>query len=73
MIYTGAGVEGGDAAILLKATGRDTRRAALAQGGVTEFSFRQYLFSCQANILLKLGRPQEVHDVPNECITTPFS
>ena len=46
--------------MLLNATGRDTRRAVLIQGGVSEFSFRQYLFSCQANILLKLGQHHEV-------------
>lgn len=47
--------------MLLRASWRDTRRAVLQAGGVTEFAFRQYLFACQARVLLRLGRPQEVH------------
>lgn len=58
--YAGAGGEGDDTAVLLDATWRDTRRTTLKDGGVSEFSFRQHLFSCQANILFKLGRPHEV-------------
>lgn len=56
----GARHDGADSAVLLRAAWRDTRRAVLRAGGVTEFSFRQYLFACQARVLLRLGRPQEV-------------
>lgn len=59
-IWTGARHDGADSAVLLRATWRDTRRAVLRAGGVTEFAFRQYLFACQARVLLRLGRPQEV-------------
>ena len=52
--------DGADSAVLLRATWRDTRRAVLRAGGVADFTFRQYLFACQARVLLRLGRPQEV-------------
>ena len=52
--------EGTDSAVLLRATWRDTRRAVLKAGGVTEFAFRQYLFACQARVLLRMRQPQEV-------------
>ena len=35
--------------------------------GVAEFSFRQYLFACQARVLLKLGRPAEVRRYLQKC------
>lgn len=50
---------------LLKATWRETRRSVLHSGGLAEFHFRQYLFACQARVLLKLGRPQEVRFCAN--------
>lgn len=56
----GAQLEGADTAVLLRATWRDTRRAVLKAGGVTEFAFRQYLFACQGRVLLRMRRPQEV-------------
>ncbi len=31
-----------------------------ARGAVPQFRFRQFLFACQARILLKLERPTEV-------------
>jgi hypothetical protein len=52
--------DGADSAVLLRATWRDTRRAVLRAGGVADFTFRQYLFACQARVLLRLGRPEEV-------------
>lgn len=51
---------GADEAVLLRARWRDTRRAVLAAGGVTEFTFRQYLHATQARVLLRMGRHQEV-------------
>lgn len=58
--HAGAQHEGADSAVLLRATWRDTRRAVLKAGGVTEFAFRQYLFACQGRVLLRMRRPQEV-------------
>ena len=46
--------------MLLTSSWRDTRRAVLKHGNIPEFTFRQYLFACQADVLLKLARPQEV-------------
>lgn len=45
---------------LLKASWRETRRAVLHKGNIAEFHFRQYMFACQARLLLKLERPAEV-------------
>ena len=45
--------------MLLTSSWRDTRRAVLKHGSIPEFTFRQYLFACQADVLLKLARPQE--------------
>ena len=36
------------------------RQAVVTQSGMGEFHFTQYLFACQARILLELGRPYEV-------------
>ena len=56
----GGSSDGDDAAQILKASWRETRRSVMRGAGVAEFSFRQYLFACQARVLLKLGRPAEV-------------
>ena len=56
--------DGDDAAQILKASWRETRRSVMRGSGVAEFSFRQYLFACQARVLLKLGRPAEVCTQP---------
>jgi hypothetical protein len=60
MLGTGGTDEGDDVAELLKATWRETRRSVLHRGGMAEFHFRQYLFACQARVLLKLGCAAEV-------------
>ena len=57
---TGGNTDGDDVAQLLKASWRETRRAVLHKGNIAEFHFRQYMFSCQARLLLKLERPSEV-------------
>ena len=49
---------------LLKASWRETRRAVLHKGNIAEFHFRQYMFACQARLLLKLELPAEVLPVP---------
>ena len=51
---------GEDAAQLLSATWRETRHAVLETGMVPQFQFRQFLFACQARILMKLNRHIEV-------------
>jgi hypothetical protein len=54
--------------VLLKSSWRDTRRSVLKHGGIPEFTFRQYLFACQADVLLRLARPQEArHDQQGCC------
>ncbi len=45
---------------LLSATWRETRHAVLESGMVPQFQFRQFLFACQARILVKLNRHIEV-------------
>lgn len=45
---------------LLSATWRETRHAVLETGMVSQFHFRQFLFACQARILMKLHRHVEV-------------
>ncbi|KAK9863262.1 hypothetical protein WJX84_010782, partial [Apatococcus fuscideae] len=56
----GGNTDGDDVAQLLKASWRETRRAVLHKGNIAEFHFRQYMFACQARLLLKLERPAEV-------------
>ncbi|KAK9858891.1 hypothetical protein WJX84_005283, partial [Apatococcus fuscideae] len=56
----GGNQDGDDVAQLLKASWRETRRAVLHKGNIAEFHFRQYMFACQARLLLKLERPAEV-------------
>ena len=46
---------------LLSATWRETRHAVLETGMVPQFQFRQFLFACQARILVKINRHIEVH------------
>ncbi len=60
-LFTGGTGDGDDVAELLKATWRETRRSVLHRGGMAEFHFRQYLFACQARVLLKLNCGSEVH------------
>jgi len=54
--------------VLLTSSWRDTRRAVLKHGTIPEFTFRQYLFACQANVLLKLARPQEARLMHSQCM-----
>ncbi|KAK9821758.1 hypothetical protein WJX81_004662 [Elliptochloris bilobata] len=56
----GGGGAGDDAAALLAASWRAARRAVLERGGLQQFHFRQFLFACQARLLLQLQRPGEV-------------
>lgn len=63
----GGSNDGDDAAQILKASWRETRRSVMRGAGVAEFSFRQYLFACQARVLLKLGRPAEVRRHLQKC------
>ena len=60
----GGNTDGDDVAQLLKASWRETRRAVLHKGNIAEFHFRQYMFACQARLLLKLERPAEVLAAP---------
>lgn len=56
----GGNGQGNDVAQLLSATWRDTRHAVLESGMVPQFQFRQFLFACQARLLVKLNRHIEV-------------
>ncbi|BDA42989.1 Trafficking protein particle complex subunit 10 [Coccomyxa sp. Obi] len=53
---------GDDQACLLTAAWREMRGSVHERGAVPQFRFRQFLFACQARILLKLQRPTEVAD-----------
>ena len=57
---TGGNTPGDDVAQLLSATWRETRHAMIETGMVPQFQFRQFLFACQARILVKLSRHVEV-------------
>lgn len=46
-------------ATLLAASWRAARRGVLERGGLQQFAFRQFLFACQARLLLQLQRPGE--------------
>jgi len=48
---------------LVRATWRETRNAC-KRNGLVQFEFQQFLFACQARILLKLNRPSEVFPPP---------
>ena len=50
---------GDDNAQLVSATWREMRQSVL-RNGMVQFDFQQFLFACQARILLKLNRPAEV-------------
>lgn len=52
--------------MLLSATWRDTRRAVFERGALPQFHLRQFLFACQARLLLRLARPTEVRG-PSPC------
>ncbi|GAX77382.1 hypothetical protein CEUSTIGMA_g4828.t1 [Chlamydomonas eustigma] len=58
----GASSEGDDAALLVGAhwSWRQARRMVMSKNGASEFKMRQYLFSSQTRLLLKLGRPIDV-------------
>jgi hypothetical protein len=56
----GGGGPGDDAAALLGASWRAARRGVLARAGLQQFHFRQFLFACQARLLLQQRRPVEV-------------
>lgn len=58
-IVAGGTSPGDDVAQLVRATWRDTR-TAYQKKGLLQFEFQQFLFACQARILLKLNRPAEV-------------
>ena len=64
MLCTGGDEAGDDQACLLSATWREMRHSVFERGAVPQFRFRQFLFACQARILLKLQRPTEVPPVP---------
>ena len=54
---------GDDNAQLVSATWREMRQSVL-RNGMVQFDFQQFLFACQARILLKLNRPAEVCPTP---------
>ena len=60
MRRTGGNTPGDDVAQLLSATWRETRHAMIETGMVPQFQFRQFLFACQARVLIKLSRHIEV-------------
>ena len=60
LCVAGGSGQGDDVAQLLSATWRETRHAVLESGMVPQFQFRQFLFACQARILVKLNRHIEV-------------
>ena len=51
-------------ATLLAASWRAARRGVLERGGLQQFAFRQFLFACQARLLLQLQRPGEACPAP---------
>ena len=57
---SGGDEPGDEAATLLSATWRDTRRAVFERGVLPQFRLRQFLFACQARLLLRLARATEV-------------
>ncbi len=63
---TGGSDPGDDVAQLLSATWRRTRHAMIETGMVPQFQFRQFLFACQARILMKLNRHVEVRACKRE-------
>jgi hypothetical protein len=63
-VLSGGTSPGDDVAQLVRATWRETRNA-YKNNGLVQFEFQQFLFACQARILLKLNRPSEVlHHTP---------
>lgn len=69
----GGNGQGDDKAQLLSATWRETRHAVLESGMVSQFQFRQFLFACQARILLKLKRHVEVRTDKGESLCCSLS
>lgn len=56
---TGASAPGDDTAQLMRATWREARKTVYRSSNLLQFDFQQFLFACQARILLKLNRPAE--------------
>jgi hypothetical protein len=70
-LCAGGDEAGDDGAALLSATWRDTRRAVFERGALPQFRLRQFLFACQARLLLRLQRPTEVR--PSSCLVSSGS
>ena len=74
MLCCAGGDEAGDdQACLLSATWREMRHSVFERGAVSQFRFRQFLFACQARILLKLQRHTEVLDLHCLSRTLPLA
>lgn len=56
----GATSPGDDTAQLVRATWREARKTVWRNNELLQFDFQQFLFACQARILLRLNKPAEV-------------